>query len=100
MAVLHIQEYSEVAKVSSSETLEGGLEPAVATQALTFAANARSNAFNASTKFVRIVSAAACHLTFGAATTSVVGSMLLPANTVAFFAVKPGHKVAAYDGST
>ena len=100
MAVLHIQEYEYIAKTGTGETLSAGFEPAVASQALTFTTTAASAAFNTRTKFVRLVSSAAVYLEFATSPTSVVTDMLLPANTVGFFAVVPGQKVSAYDGSS
>jgi hypothetical protein len=100
MASLHIQEYADIARTGSGEVLPGGLEPALASQAVTFTTTTASAAFNANTKFVRIVCAADSYLVFAAAPTSAVTDMLLPADTVGFFAVKPGQKVSAYDGSS
>ena len=61
--------------------------------------SAQSNAFNANTRLIAISTPAAqavCAL-FGDSPTALVTSLRLPANSIVFFGVKPGQKVALID---
>lgn len=71
-----------------------------ASQAVTFTTSAQSAAFAADTKFIRVVADAAAHIAVGDNPTATATSMFLPANSVEFFGVKGGDKIAAYDGSS
>lgn len=73
--------------------------PPVTEQPLTFSATAASNAFNAETRLVMLISDADCRLAFGVAPVAVVtGTVKLFAGIPAFFGVQAGHKVAAVAG--
>ena len=72
-----------------------GREPSV-DQVITFTTStACDDPFAADTRFIRVISSAACYLKFGTAPTAVVTSKYLPADTAEYFAVVPGQKVAA-----
>ena len=71
-----------------------------ATQAVTFAASVASAAFNDATRLIRVIADADVFLAFGAAPTATATAIRVPANTVEYFEVNPGDKVACYDGSS
>lgn len=99
MATLFITEYSEVPAIRGVP-MPVAVEPAVANQAVSFTTSAASSAFNAATRYVRVIADADCHLEFGSAPTATATDQFLPANQEAWRIVTPGLKVAAYDGSS
>lgn len=101
MATAYIREYSDV---SLSSRAQAPSEPAQADQTITTSvASAASNAFGANTRIIAISTPAAqavCCLfsaTRGATPTALVTSLRLPANSLFFFGVYPGDKVALID---
>ena len=88
MATAYVREYADIA-VTFGKYAQAGAEPAIA----------ESNAFNANTRLIAISTPAAqavCAL-FGDNPTALVTSLRLPANSIVFFGVKPGQKVALID---
>ena len=75
------------------------MKPA-ATQAVTFTTSTASAAFNEATRLIRVIADADVFLAFGLAPTATATAIKVPANTVEYFEVDPGHKVACYDGSS
>lgn len=103
MATAYIREYADIAH-TFSKTVQAGAEPGIADQTIsTSGASAASNAFNANTRLIAIstpaAQAVAClfSATPGATPTALVTSLRLPANSLFFFGVKPGDKVALID---
>ena len=74
--------------------------PSFSSQLFSYTTSTASAAFAADTNIVRIISDADVFLEFGAAPTALATAIKLPANTVEYFAVNPGDKVAAYDGTS
>ena len=99
MATAYIREYADVA-VTHSKYAPCGAEPAIADQTVTTSgASAQSAAFNTNTRLIVISTPAAqavCAL-FGDSPTALVTSLRLPANSMVWFGVKPGQKVALID---
>lgn len=84
MSTLYITEYGQRA-------MDGALiEPAVATQAITFtSSNVQSAVFQASTRYVRLQADATCTVAFGTNPTAVTNQPTrLTLNTPEVFAVK------------
>jgi hypothetical protein len=103
MATAYLREYADIAH-TFSKTVQAGAEPAIADQTITTSGtSAASNAFDANTRVICISTPAAqavCALfsaTAGATPTALVTSLRLPANSMIFFGVKPGDKVALID---
>lgn len=71
-----------------------------ATQAVTYTTSTQSTAFDDATRIVRIIADADVYLAFGSSPTADANSIKLPANTVEYFEVDAGFKVACYDGSS
>ena len=97
MATAFIREY---AGVGLHGALQAPAEPGIADQTVTTSAtSAQSNAFNANTTFIAISTPAAQAVAclFGASPTALVSSLRLPANSLVFFGVKAGQKVALID---
>ena len=53
-----------------------------------------TNAFGSQTYAVRVVADTDSYITFGASPTATTSDVLLPANTVEYFTVTPGQKIA------
>lgn len=100
MATAYIREYADLA-TTFSKYLQAGAEPGIADQAVsTSGTSAQSAAFNANTRFIAISTPAAQAVccAFGADPTAATATSLrLPANSIVFFGVKPGQKVALID---
>jgi hypothetical protein len=95
MAKLWITEYTELPRDAGLATPQIASTPSITTQVVTFTTSTQSAAFNASTKFVRIISDANCHLLFGANPTATTSSMRMVADAAEYFGVVAGQKVAA-----
>lgn len=57
--------------------------------------SAQSSAFSSGVNLVRVVCTIDCCLKFGASPTATASTIFLPANTVEYFGVVAGEKVAA-----
>ena len=99
-ATCKINEYAELMVDASGRTVMVAKEPAIATQEVTYTTTVASSAFNAATKFVRIVCDAKAHFEFGSAPTATASDSYYPADTPEYKGVDAGDKVAFYDGSS
>jgi len=100
MATLHIAEFITMPKDAKGNTLQIGLMPPSTTQVVTYTTTTQSAAFGTETRFIRVIASAAAHLVFGANPTATATAPWVAASTAEFFAVVPGQKLAAYDGSS
>lgn len=94
MAFLYISEYGGARQV------EGGLaqiaeEPGIDQTPVSFTTTTQSAAFAATTKMVRVLSDADCHIAFGKSPVATTNSKKVIANSVEYFGVKADDKVAA-----
>jgi len=71
-----------------------------ATQAVTYTSSVASAAFNEATRLIRVIADADVYLAFGTAPTATANDIRVTADTVEYFEVNAGDKVACYDGST
>jgi hypothetical protein len=94
MATAYLAEFPEIVRYQGIAS--PGLEmPPIASQTVTIVAGStQSAAFNAKTRLLGISVDAACGIEFGASPTAVATSFRVPANTVTFWRVIPGQKVA------
>lgn len=102
MTVLYISEYKSIGWVGNSNTqlIHAPSNPVVAEQHVSVSgASAQSAAFNAETKFVRVVSDVACNIAFGTDPVAVTTAHYLPANAIEFYAVVAGTKLAVIPNS-
>jgi len=74
--------------------------PDFSSQLFSYTTSTQSSAFASDTNIVRVISDADVILEFGSNPTALATGIKLPANTVEYFAVNPGDKVAAYDGTS
>lgn len=98
MASLYITEFVALPKdgpYDASQPMPVGATPAVAEQKVAFTTSTQSAAFNAATRYVRIISDATCHLAFGANPTATTSNMRVVADSAEYFGVVAGQKVAA-----
>jgi len=97
MANLYVREY--VSPRNDNAVLPAPTEPAQADQKVAFTTSTASAAFGVKTKYVRLIADADCHIQFGESPTATTSSALMKANTVEYFCVHPGYKVAAVTAS-
>lgn len=97
MANLYITEFS-------SQGVDGGSKapvvpvpqmPPLAQQVVTFTTTTQSAALNASTRFVRLIADADCHIEVGSNPTATTSSMKLISGQPEYFGIGPGQKIAA-----
>lgn len=69
-------------------------------KAYTGTAAAIDNAIGEGTNVVRIWLSTAGYIAFGTAPTATTSSIPMPANTVEYFLISPGHKVSAIQASS
>jgi hypothetical protein len=99
MATAYLREYADIAH-TFSKTVQAGAEPAITDQIITTSgASAQSAAFNTNTRIVCLSTPAAQAVScvFGDDPTAAVTNLRIPANTMVFFGVKPGQKIALID---
>lgn len=103
MATAYIREYADIAR-TFSQSAQAPAEPMNVDQTIaTSAVSAVSAAFGSGTRLLAIstpaAQAVACLFsgTPGATPVALVTSLRLPANSVFFFGVRPGDKVALID---
>jgi hypothetical protein len=100
MAKLSITEYTSMAQHEGyGKPPELALEPGT-DQEVTFTTATSSNAFAATTQYVRLVSDTNCRVKFGAAPTALATSQRMVADVEYWRAVEPTHKVSVYDGTS
>lgn len=92
MATLYISEYTE--EGFNRAGLPVASEPPIAEQTVAIGAEAKSSAFNAKTRYVRIHNDAICSILFGTSPTATTAKKRLPADTIEYFAVQPGDKIS------
>jgi hypothetical protein len=100
MANVTIREYADIAVTYGGKVPQAGAEPEIADQQVTTsAASAQSAVFNVNTRLVCIsVPATAVACKFGTNPTALITtSMRLPANSITFFGIRAGDKVALID---
>jgi hypothetical protein len=97
MATIAIREYAALAM---SGAVQAGLEPAIADQSVASSGvTAQSAAFNVNSRFIAISTVAATGLSvlFGDNPTATTSHLRIPPNSMVFFGVRPGQKVAVID---
>ena len=98
MAILMIREYKELARGREGATLEAGLEPGTDQTKAIGGTSAKSNAFAATTNFVRLHTDIACTVKFGSDPTALVkgagGAGRMVAGQTEMFGVIGTDKVA------
>ena len=99
-ATCKISEYVRLVSDPAGRDVPVAQEPAPVEQNITYTTTTASAAFNAATRFVRIVCDAKAHFKVAAAPTATATSPYLPADTPEYFGVIAGQKIAFYDGSS
>lgn len=90
MATLYITEYATVATLPNA-TGQVPLEPPLAEQTVAIGGSSTpSNAFNASTKLVRLHCDTICSIEFGTAPTATTGNARMAANQTEYHGVPQG----------
>ncbi len=97
---LYVTEYNTIGYGAASAPSPMAMEPALTDQVVTATTSTASTAFNAATKFIRMLPDTLVYVKFGASPTATATSQRLTANVEYWRAVVPGQKVAVYDGSS
>ncbi len=101
MATLHITEFELIPTAPDGETLWlSNLSQVIAHQIVTFTTSVQSNAFDARTSFIRVSSDQKAHLKVDPDPTATNQHTPIAPNSPEHFGVKPGDKIAAYDGTS
>lgn len=95
MATLDITEYRELAFAGRGHIVMAGLEPCTKNQQVTIGAGSnQSQAFEDTTRFIRIHADAACRIAVGDDPTATSASMRMSAGGTEYLGVHPGLKLA------
>ena len=98
MATLYIWEFSKVYQGQPGINL--AKVPGVAQQTVALSGSAAaSNAFSASTVFIRVTSDTTCSIDIGPIAKASTSTPRMSANTVEYFAVNPGDVLSAITNS-
>lgn len=100
MATLNVVEFESLAEDAKGNLIPVGKGPFLASSNVTFTTSTASSAFNARTKFVRLIADADAYVVFGSSPTATATSMRIEANVAEYFGVIAGQAVAAYDGTS
>lgn len=97
-----IAEYANLAVDEGGRVVPVALEPSLAVQSVTYTTNVASSAFNARTRFIRVICDAKAHFEFGTAPTATATDPYIATDSAEYFAVprNGSYKVAFYDGSS
>lgn len=102
-ATCKISEYQNIIADPNGRPVQVAQEPRLASQTVTYTTSAQSSAFNASTRFVRIICDAKAHFRFSTAgTNATANDPYLAVDVAEWFAVPVGQSylVDFYDGSS
>ena len=99
MAKLYVTEFGEMGNPPLSADIGGVPQvarmPSIGTQVVTFTTSTASATFNDRTRFIRVHTDAACHITVAASPTATTSMLKMVADQTEYFAVTPGQKIAA-----
>lgn len=102
-ATCKISEYAVITQDSNGRAVPVAEEPSLTTQSVTYTSSTASSAFNAQTRFVRIVCDAKAHFKFSTTgANATAGDPYLATDIAEWFGVPRGQSylVEFYDGST
>lgn len=71
----------------------------ISDEQVTFTSSAQSSAFDG-VNIVRFIADADAYIVFNTNPTADANDMYIPANTIEYFAIRQGEKMAIYDGTT
>lgn len=97
----HISEYSYISQMADGQRAQAILEPAIATQKITFTTTStQSSAFASGVRVIRVVCTAKTHFEIGANPTASNADPFLAANTPEYFGVSSSTLLIAFqDGN-
>ena len=91
MSNLNITEYANLGRDVSGYVIPVGEAEELAVQNVSFTTSSvQSSAFNAKTRFIRVVADVDTKISFGLNPTASATTMTLPSGTVEYFGIKPG----------
>lgn len=101
-ATCKISEYGYLVQDGTGQIVPVAAEPALDTQEITYTTTAASAAFNAQTRFIRVICDAKAHFVVAATPTADATDPYLAADTAEYFGIafNVSMKIAFYDGSS
>lgn len=97
----YVLEFNELARDQWSNRMDlANLSTALAEQKVTYTTSTQSAAFNASTRYLRVICDATAHFNVEEDPTAAATNSYVTADVAEYFAVNPGDKIAFYDGSS
>lgn len=97
-----VGEYGMLSDALNGETVQVA-QGLITSQAVTYTTSTQSSAFNAATRFIRVVCDAKAHFKIsitGANPTATANDQWVGADAPEYFGVVAGQKIAFYDGSS
>lgn len=97
-----ISEYGYLVQDSAGRIVPVAAEPALAEQKVTYTTSTASNAFNAQTRFIRIICDAKAHFKVAASPTATANNTYVSTDASEYFGIafNVSMKIAFYDGSS
>lgn len=99
MATLWIREYRRLGVDESKREMPVPSEPGVADQTVTFTTATQSSAFDAATRYIRVIGSAAFHYSVGTNPTATTSSLKWPADMPLDIEVPSGNKISVIAAS-
>ncbi len=99
MGKLYVTEFAEMGSVGRTSDVGGVPQaaklPSLLTQVVDFSTSVSSNPFNERTRFVRVHTDTACHITVADSPTATTSMARMSADQTEYFCVNPGQRIAA-----
>lgn len=100
MANAYILELENMPREARGHHIPVANLPGLTTQKVTFSTTAQSQPFNLKTRYIRVVCDAKAHFRVGDNPVATADAPYMAADVTEHFAVRGGHRMAFYDGSS
>ena len=100
MATASILEFSELRHDAKGQVVPVAQLTNTVEQSVTFTTSTQSATFDGRTRYIRIVADAKAYFRCGTNPTATAAGPWIAADSVEYFGVRPGQKIAFYDGTS
>lgn len=100
MANAYITEFQHLAQDDKGTTIPVAPYPPEAAQRVVYTTSTQSAAFSGKTKFIRVICDAPGHFGISGNPTAIATDAYMAQDVVEYFSVRPGDKIAFYDGTS
>ncbi len=99
-STLYLSEFADSGNARSGAQMQMGTQPAIRLQKIPYSggSSVQSAAFHENTRFVRVCVTSDCHLDFGLDPVATTNHTPMFSNTVEYFSIRPGDKLAVILG--